>query len=223
MVERILDMLAVLLLFGSAMAWIPNRGLALGPELKWVLGVGGYLAAGIGAVCLVFLVLFRNFSDAAQRRLLSGLGFLPESYSKRVERMLATFSRGMESTRDLRLLLLLLFYTALEWGLILTAYYALFRSLPVTSFFKVTDVVIILGFMAFGSLVQIPGVGGGLQVVSILILTEIYRIPLEAAAGVAVFIWIITFVVVTPVGFVCALREGLNWSQFRQLPKDVSL
>jgi uncharacterized protein (TIRG00374 family) len=223
MLERILDLLAVLLLFALALMWIPSRGLALGPALRWVLGAGGYLVAAIGVACLLFLILFRNFSDAAQGRLLGAVSFLPANYYSRVERILRAFSQGMEATRDLRSLFLLLIYTILEWLLILGTFYALFLSFPVTAQFRITDVVIILGFMAFGSIVQIPGIGGGIQVVSILVLTEIYRLPLEAATGVAIFIWIITFVVIVPVGFVCAVHEGLSWTKLRQLPKDVSL
>ena len=223
MLERILDLLAVLLLFGFALAWIPSRGLALGPALRWVLGAGGYVVAGIGVLCLVFLILFRNFSGSAQTRLLGALIFLPENYYKRVERMLKAFSQGMESTRDSHSLVLLLLYTALEWGLIVAAYYALFRSFPVSAQFKITDVVIILGFMAFGSIVQIPGIGGGVQIVSIVVFTEMYRLPLEAATGLALFIWFITVVVIVPFGLGCAFHEGLTWHKLRQLPKDVSL
>ena len=224
MLERILDLLAVLLLFGLALMWIPSRGsLALGPALRWVLGAGGYLVAAIGVACLLFLILFRNFSAGAQGRLLSAVSFLPPNYYSRVERMLRAFSQGMESTRELKSLFLLLIYTVLEWVIILGTFYALFLAFPSTAFFKITDVVIILGFMAFGSIVQIPGIGGGIQVVSILVLTEIYRLPLEAATGVAIFIWIITFVVIVPVGFVCAVHEGLSWTKLKQLPKDVSL
>ena len=223
MLERILDLLAVLLLFGFALAWMPTQGLALGPALRWVLGAGGYVVGAIGLACLVFLVLFRNFSITAQGRILSAVTFLPKNYYKRVELMLGAFSQGMEATREWRSLVLLLLYTLLEWALIVASYYALFLSLPITSSLKLTDVVITLGFMAFGSLIQIPGIGGGIQVVSVLVLTEIYRIPLESAAGVAIFIWIITFVVVVPLGFVCAFHEGLTWRKLRQLPKDVSL
>jgi len=223
MLERILDLLAVLLLFGLALAWIPGRGLALGPALRWALGAGGYVVAGIGGVCLLLLVLFRNFSVSAQARLLNAITFLPENYYKRVERMIKAFSQGMECTRDPRSLVLLLLYTVLEWVLIVAAYYALFRSFPISAQFKITDVVIILGFMAFGSIVQIPGIGGGVQIVSIVVFTEIYRLPVEAAAGLAIFIWIITVVVIVPIGLVCAFHEGLTWRKLRQLPKDISL
>ena len=223
MLERILDLLAVLLLFGFALAWVPSRSLALGPALRWILGTGGYLVTGIGGACLLFLILFRNFSETAEHRILGAVRFLPENYYKRVERTLAAFSQGMQSTRDSRSLVLLLSYTLFLWVLIVASYYALFQSFPVTTGFKITDVVIFLGFLAFGSLLQIPGIGGGIQVVAVIVLTEIYRLPVAAAAGVALFIWIITVVVLIPVGFVCALHEGLSWSKLKQLPKDVSL
>jgi uncharacterized membrane protein YbhN (UPF0104 family) len=98
----------------------------------------------------------------------------------------------------------------------------LFISFPVTKLLNLTDVVIFLGFVAFGSLVQIPGVGGGVQVVSFLVLREMYHLSVEAASGMAILIWVITFVVVVPFGLLCAFHEGLNWSRFKHLPEDVA-
>ena len=42
-----------------------------------------------------------------------------------------------------------------------------------------------MGFVSFGSIVQIPGVGGGMQVVSVLVLTELFGIRLELATAFA--------------------------------------
>ena len=39
--ERLLDLLAVLLIFGFALTRIPSHGLPLGPGLRWALGAGG--------------------------------------------------------------------------------------------------------------------------------------------------------------------------------------
>src|SRR5260370_41860659 len=111
MLERILDLLAVVLLFALALMSIRSRGLSVAPALRWVLGAGGYLVAAIGVACLLFLILFRNFSDTAQGRLLSAVSFLPANYYSRVERMLRACSQGMEATRDLQSLFLLLIYT----------------------------------------------------------------------------------------------------------------
>ena len=220
--ERILDLLAVLLLFGFALARIPAQGMSLGPGLRWVFTVGGYLVAAIGVALLLFFVLFRNFSAVAERRILAALTFLPRNYYNNVESMLRAFSQGMESTRDARCLTLLIFYTVVEWALIIGCYYTLFLSFPLTAHLTIIDVVIIIGFIAFGSLVQIPGIGGGVQIISVVVLTEIYHLPLEAASAVAVFIWIITFVVIVPLGLFFAFRQGLNWNKLKHLQKEAS-
>ncbi len=222
LLERMLDLLVVLLLFGFGLTRIP-AGLPLGPGLRWVLGAGGYLVTFIGAACILLLVLFRSFSGPVRRRILSALTFLPPKHYERADQTLAAFSQGMESTRDPVFLTLLLAFTAIEWGVIVGSYYTLFRSFPATSQFELTDVVIFLGFVAFGSIVQIPGIGGGIQVASIVVLTQIYGLSIEAATGLAIFIWIITFVVVVPFGFLCAFHEGINWSKLKHLPEDVPL
>src|SRR5579864_2410869 len=92
LLERILDLLVVLLLFGFGLTRIPTHGLALGPGLQWVLSAGGYLVTFIGAVCILFLVLFRNFSGPVRARILSALTFLPAKHSERADRMLTAFS-----------------------------------------------------------------------------------------------------------------------------------
>lgn len=217
LLERMLDLLVVLLIFGFALTRIPAHGLPLGPGLQWVLGAGGYLVTSIGAACVLFLFLFRNLSELAQSRIMSALTFLHERHYQRAERMLAAFSQGMQSTRNLGFLMLLLAYTVAEWAVIIASYYTLFLAFPATSQFAVTDVAVFLGFVAFGSIIQIPGIGGGIQVTSIVVLTQIYGLSLEAATGVALFIWIITFVVVVPFGFLCAFHEGLNWSKLKRL------
>lgn len=223
LLERMLDLLVVLLLFGFGLTRIPAHGLPLSPGLQWILGMGGYLVAAIGIACLLFLILFRNFAEPARNRILSALTFLSEKHHERAGRMLTAFSQGMEATRSTGFLILLLWYTALEWAIIVASYYTVFQAFPITAGLRFTDVVVFLGFVAFGSIVQIPGIGGGIQVISIVVLTQIYGLPLEAATGVAIFIWIITFVVVVPFGLLCAFHQGINWSKLKHLPQDVPL
>jgi uncharacterized protein (TIRG00374 family) len=223
LLERMLDLLVVLLIFGFGLTRIPAHESTLSPGLQWVLGAGGYLVTGLGAAAVMFLILFRNFAEPIRGRILSALTFLPPKHFERADRMLAAFSQGMEATRNHLYLALLLVYTIIEWLVIVASYYTLFRAFPATSNFKVTDVVVFLGFVSFGSIVQIPGIGGGIQIVSVVILTQIYGLPLEAATGLAVFIWIITFVVVIPFGLLCAFHEGINWGKLKHLPQDASL
>jgi hypothetical protein len=77
--------------------------------------------------------------------------------------------------------------------------------------------VILLGFVCFGSIVQLPGVGGGMQIVTVLMLTEFFGVSLEAASGIALVLWIISFVAIVPIGLVLAFREGIQWRNLRHI------
>jgi hypothetical protein len=217
LLERILDLLSILLIFGFALLRASARRSQIGAELERVLTAGGYLAGIFGFVFIILLVVFRNFSDFAQERILSALRVLPDKYYVHSVKLLTSLARGLDSTREPRLLALLVLYTILLWGAIVGSYYFLFHSFRAIASLTITDVIVILGFMGFGSIVQLPGVGGGLQVVFILCLTRIYGVPLEIATGIAIFIWLLTFVVVVPFGMLCAAHEGWNWRKIRQL------
>ena len=220
--ERILDLLAVVLLFGLALARMPSQGLALSPGLRWVLETGGYLMAAIGAASVLFLILFRNFARPVQGRILSALTFLPPRYYQKIDHILTAFCTGMDATRDFGNLMRLIVYTVLEWATILISYYTFFLSFPVTWHFSITDVVVFLGFLCFGSLVQIPGVGGGIQVTTVIVLTQILKVSLESAAGLALFLWIATYVVVVPAAAICAFLQGMSWGKLKQNLKEAA-
>ena len=89
----------------------------------------------------------------------------------------------MQSTRSTSFTLQLIAYTIVEWLVIAAAYYCLFHAFPATRNVQITDVVIVLGFVAFGSAIQIPGVGGGMQIATVLVLTEFFGLGISTASG----------------------------------------
>ena len=215
--ERLLDLLAILLIFGFGLTIVPNHNLRLGAGLRWTLSVGGYLAAVAGIASVLLLVAFRNFSGASRERILAALAFLPDNSRLRAKTFFDSFARGLEATKDQRSLVLLILYTGLEWAIIMGSYLALFRSFPETKAFTAAEVVTILGFVSFGSVVQIPGIGGGVQVTAIVVLKEIFGLSLEASSGIALFLWILTLVVVVPAGAACALSRGFDWRKIKEI------
>ncbi len=217
LLERMLDLLAVLLLCGYALIRIPPNSWRLGRTVQDALATGGYSLALAGALCLAVLLAFRQPGGGAQRRVLSALTFLPEEHQQRAARMLGAFWQGVQCTRDPRLLTLLLVYTLLEWAVIVASAFALFRGFQATAGFGIVDVLVLLAFMTLGSLVQVPGLGGGVQVASIVALTKIYGVPLEAATGIAILLWAVTSIAIIPFGIACAFHEGLNWGKLKLL------
>jgi uncharacterized protein (TIRG00374 family) len=219
--ERILDLLTVLLVFGLALARV--RHASVGPGLSWVLQVGGSFVGVFGSVCVVILFVLRRYSDAMRRRLVDALGFLPARYLAKAEPLVNAFMAGLEATRSRAYLALLLAYTALEWMLIAACYLCLFRAFPETAHFGWNEALVFMGFVSFGSIVQIPGVGGGVQLVTVVVLTELFAVPLEPATSIALLTWIITFVVIIPPGLLLSFQEGLSWRKLRHLEAEAGL
>ena len=218
--ERIYDLMMALFIFGFSLSRVRSSGVQLGDHLNWVLEAGGYFVALIALLCVVIFIALRQFGDASKARILAGAKFLPGHYYLTFEKILDSFAQGVQSTRDWKAICGALGYSVVEWGLIVGSYVCIFRASPVTSHFTIMDVMIFVGFVAFGNVIQIPGVGGGLQIVSVLVLTELFGIPLELSSGLAVILWAITFVVIVPFGLALAFHDGLNWKKLRHLKEE---
>lgn len=216
LLERISDLLMVMLLLGFALARVGSSAETVGPGLRWLLTEGGKLVAVAAAGALVLMVFFRHFAESGNRWLSRVLRFLPRKVLMHIEKLVAAFLQGVESTRSDGALLLVLAYSVLEWLLILASYWCLATSF--TGFnLTIVDVVVFMGFVSLGASVQIPGIGGGAQVMAILVLTELFGVKIEQATAFAFLTWILTFVGVVPAGLVLSVREGLEWGKLRRL------
>lgn len=220
LLERVLDLLMVLLIFGVALSQVPHSGLTPGPHVKTMLEAGGIIIGVAGVGCLALLIAFRNFTEPMRKRLLSAITFLPAAMQDRIDRLLAAFLQGLGSTRANSFVLLLLAFSVFEWILIVICFVCTFHAFPATGRFSLMDIIIFMGFVSLGSAIQIPGVGGGMQVAAIIVLTELYRLPLEVASGFAIALWLVSFVVIVPFGLIFAFREGLNWRNLSHVSED---
>jgi glycosyltransferase 2 family protein len=222
LVERILDLLMVLLIFGIALTQISRSGIQPGPHIQSALEAAGLLAGITGAASLALLLGLRHFRGNIRTRLMESLSFLPDVVHQKVARFLDAFEEGMQSTQRQSYVWLLVLYTIVEWLVIAGSFFCVFRAFPATAGLRITDVIIALGFVSFGSVLQIPGVGGGMQIATVLVLTEFYGISLEAASGIALVLWIITFVVIVPLGLGMAFHEGIKWRSLRHIEESSS-
>jgi uncharacterized protein (TIRG00374 family) len=220
LLERILDLLVVLLIFGAALAAISRSGVAVGPGMRWVMEAGGTIILLTGGGCILFILLFRYMSDAMHHRIMDALRFLPEAAHARVEKLLAGFIQGLGSTRSGGYVSRLVLYSLLEWFIIISCFVCMFRAFPATEHFSLTDVIVFVGVVSIGAAIQIPGVGGGMQVASILVLTEFFRLSLEVSTGIALVLWMVSFLVVVPVGLVLTFRQGLNLRKLTHISEE---
>jgi uncharacterized membrane protein YbhN (UPF0104 family) len=206
-----------LLIFGFALSQVKASGVKVGEGLQWVLSVGGYAATGVAGVCLVVFLALRQLGEQSRRRIMDAAVVLPERYRGMLDRLVGAFLQGAQSTRDSGAVISALGYSVLEWFLIVSCYVCVFRAAPSTTAFGWMDVLIFVGFVSFGNVIQIPGIGGGMQIVTVAVLTELFGLPVEISGGMAIILWTITFVVIVPFGLILAFHDGLQWGKLRQI------
>jgi uncharacterized protein (TIRG00374 family) len=215
--ERIFDLLMALLLFAFALSRVQSSGMQVGGKLEWVLAAGGRIVSVLCITILVVLLSLRHFAEPLRLRLLGLLRHLPEKHVAGVAKMLNALFQGVESMRSDSAMLLVFLYSVAEWVLICLCYWCLAQSFADVFTLTFVDVLILTGFLSFGAVVQIPGVGGGMQVVAVLVLTELFAVRFEVASAFALFLWIITFVAIVPLGLSMALKEGLDWHSLKRM------
>ncbi|MDE3167911.1 MAG: flippase-like domain-containing protein [Acidobacteriota bacterium] len=220
--ERLFDLLMALLVFAFALTRVQSSGMKTGAGLAWVLATGGRVAGIAGGAVLVVLLCLRHFAEPVRRRVLAALRHLPEKRYRQVEHFVGAVVEGVRSTRSDGAMVAVLLYSVLEWVLICACYWCLARGFAGLVNLSLIDVLILMGFVSFGSVIQIPGVGGGMQVVSVLVLTELFRVRLELASSFALLLWVLTFVAIVPAGLFLGLKEGLDWHSLRSLEREAS-
>ena len=214
--ERVLDLLMVLLLFGYALTQVDD-GAAVGAGMRMVLNSGGVVAFGLGVACVGVILLSAFYADLSRRWFKVVLSLVPKALGVKLEGLYSSFLDGMRSTGSASSLGQLFLYTGVEWLVIVGAMYFALASYPPTAGFTLTNTLVFAGFVAFGSAVQLPGIGGGFQVAAILVLTELFGLKLEAATACTLLIWVLTWLTVVPLGMLAAFAEGLKWGNLRHV------
>lgn len=223
LMERIYDLLFVLLLFGFALALVtggPER--RTGPLLEWALRAGGWAAGCTGLLCLAVLFGLHRWSHDLSGRLQPVLNLLGERSRERAARLVESLTGGFGAARDTTAIARLMGWSLVEWAIVTAGYVAVFHAFPETAAFRLGEVLIFLGFVAFGSVIQIPGIGGGMQVAATVVLVELFGLRLEEAAGIALAIWMTAFVGVVPFGLLLAFHDGVNFLRMSSLDEEVS-
>jgi len=126
--------------------------------------------------------------------------------------------RGVQAIRNIGELLLAIFYSAVHWFLVLLVYYWGTRSFGGRlGTLGLGDVMLVMAFSLVGSVVQLPAVGGGAQLASVLVYTKIFGVETEPATAAAIVLWLIGFAACSFAGVPFLIQEGLSLGKLREL------
>jgi len=159
---------------------------------------GLFFSAGVvGAIA--FLVYLRLHGTALLERRLQGW-LNGHGWRASVAGMLLGFARGVQTIRSGKDLTLSIAYSVAHWFLVLLVYLWVSHSFGgALGRINIGDGMLVMAFTLVGSAVQLPGVGGGSQVASFLVL------------------WLITFAACSLAGVPLLVHEGFSLGKLREM------
>lgn len=212
LVERIFDTGSVAVIFVLLVVWGDPLWSHLPKDrLREVVRTSEILMFAFAGILLVAAVVLRQWGYAIADRLRKGLEKRSAKVAHGLRARIVAFTDGLQTIRDwtsfLQLLSLSLFMWALvavSYGLITHAYGGRLAELGPAS------ILLLMVVAMFGSLIQLPGVGGGSQLATIALLTWLFGVDNEVAVSCGMLIWLATFMSVIPTGLLLAHSERLS-------------
>jgi uncharacterized protein (TIRG00374 family) len=213
MVERIFDLAAFTVLMVGGI-FLPTKLRAFAetrPVYDHWLHVSGYMLSGLvaGLVCVTLLISYRgpSVADWVEIR----FAHLAKNLGQRIALRIREFACGLNTIHGAFALLQISVVSVLMWWMIAISYKEVTHAYGAPmQFMSVTKVLLLMGSSMVGSMLQLPGVGGGAQLATIEVLDKVFDVPRELAVSCGILLWLVSFVAIVPVGLLFAHHERLS-------------
>jgi uncharacterized protein (TIRG00374 family) len=216
--ERVFDMAATAVIAGSALLFFSQQGLTPGEEAM-VLKVrsAGVLLLVALLVAVSFLIYFRyHGAEWLARRLKKPAWRV--GWRGKIIALLEGFAEGLQGIRTWNDLGALIGLSAVHWFLIVLCYLWVAHAFGGRlGELTLADSALVLAFSMVGSAVQFPGVGGGAQVATFVVLTLIFGVEKVPAATMSIMVWLLTFASCSLAGLPLLFREGWSMGELRKM------
>ncbi len=218
-IERIFDFGAFTILMVFAIFFLPAAMQSIPhPEYYHKFRIGGFVISGLVAGLVGAAIVVGRSGDAIATWFEKRFAHLAANLGHRIAERIREFGAGLRIVHGPISLTLSILVSLAMWFVIAVAYQEVTHSYG-TDALDITrpQVLLLMGASIFGSMLQLPGIGGGSQVATIKALTAIFDVPPEMAASCGILLWLVTFVAVVPLGLALAHHERLS---LRKLSKE---
>jgi hypothetical protein len=213
--ERLLDLITVLLLLGGfLLLFDPGLG-ARDPDSFSAVRAGGATAALAALAVLALLAVLAGHPDWLVRLAERVERWLPARAAGGVERAVRRFTQGLATVRQPRRLLAALGLSIPLWLLIAVGIWGAALAFHMTVPF--TGSFLIIAFLVVGVSVPTPGAIGGFHAAFQIATTRFYGVPNDRAVGAAIVLHALSFLPVALLGAVFMLHDGLSVARMREL------
>jgi uncharacterized membrane protein YbhN (UPF0104 family) len=176
-VERVLDMIMLVLAFGLALFAAEITASPTLTELKnraWII-------SAFAVVGLIGLFVLRTHGSWL-------VAIIP---FRRVASWVESFVQGLSFLRDGRSLGIVAFQSVMLWFVIILQFWFMLLGMNFT--FSLAAATLVMVGAAIGSVVQVPGVGGGFQAGYFLMMTTLLKVPTEQAIATSLIAFVFSF------------------------------
>jgi uncharacterized protein (TIRG00374 family) len=162
-------------------------------------------------------ILIAKYGEAISLWVERRFAHLASNLGHRIAQRLREFHRGLDTIHDLRAFMEICIVSLGLWICVALSYLEVVHAygppLQVMTFSKIFP---LMGTSMVGSLIQLPGVGGGSQLATISTLHKIFGVSQELAASCGILLWLVTFMSVIPAGLLLAHRQRLSLRELSQ-------
>ncbi len=221
MVERICDMVAVVVLFAANLLWF--RG-AAGRETDFAhvreAGLILLMAAILGLAALVWFERRSPSLIGWLDRRLTGWRFVPKRIGRAVTSTLEQLASALRILADARELAVVVGWTAIVWIAIVLADWLVLRAFGVRvsgEMIGLSATIFVMGWALVGSLVPTPGGAAGAFHAATAAGLIFLGVPREEAAAIAIVTHLVVFAPALFFALYYFLRGDINIARLRQL------
>ena len=215
LLERLLDLVAVVLLLGGCLVLFGSGVRGPGFSLLRAVEMGGAISAAVALAALGMAFALAGRPELFDRTLGRVRQVLPEALGKTVARLAGRFMVGLGVVRQLRGFAGALAWSLANWIVVALSVWAVVLAYGLNIPFNGSFVL--LALIVVGMAVPTPGGIGGFHAAFQIGATTLYAVPPDRAAAAAIVLHAMAFVPVAAVSVVLLAREGLSLAAVRRL------
>jgi uncharacterized protein (TIRG00374 family) len=213
--ERILDLVAVLLFLGAFFLFFAGDAAAAAPRLFQAVRLGGLVMVPVGVGILVAMFVVAGHPERLHGLVLKAERVLPARLAHAVAGFARTFAQGLAVVRRPSRLAAALGWSLVVWLSIAAQIWAIARAFSITLPF--TGSFLITAMLVVGVALPTPGGVGGTHEAFRLGVTSFYGADNDAAIGAAILQHALNFAPVTLLGLWFLAQDGLNLSRLKEM------
>lgn len=218
--ERLLDLLAVLLLFAGYVLFGAAGVVARDPSHLARVKFGGAVAGGGAILASIVFFVLAGHPDRLGRLTLSIERLLPGRLARAAAQFVETFAQGLAVMRQPGRLVAALALSFPLWISISAGIWLTSQAFHIT--FPFSASFLVMTMLVVGVAVPTPGAIGGFHAFFQFTAETFFGAPHERAVGAAIVLHAISFLPVTILGLLFMLSEGLTLSGAKRLAEGAA-